>query len=229
MAAIGVFSDSHGDLKAFDAAYELLKSKGARRFVFAGGRYSDLDEWVLWKKNAARGGRDYSDLDFLADVSAFLSDKEQVDRPPAFDEKAPAPEPQRGENYDKVKDKFVRAPEKDSLAYRDPNIARKSVDMVGDVLCCVVYDKNDLDREDLLNASIFIHGKEGEPKVVQIGPRFFITPGKLTGAADQTVGLLETQEKKLVFSAFTLEGKAIFSGKVLVAGGGPPKTKLSVK
>src|SRR4051812_6107131 len=99
MAAIGVFSDTHGDLKAFDAAYELLKSKGARRFVFAGGRYSDLDEWVLWKKESARGGRDYSDLDFLADVSAFLSDKEQVDRPAAFKDEPVVAEKPAGENY----------------------------------------------------------------------------------------------------------------------------------
>ena len=41
MASIGVFSDSDGDLTAFDAALKLLASKGARRFLFAGGRFDD--------------------------------------------------------------------------------------------------------------------------------------------------------------------------------------------
>lgn len=116
MAAIGVFSDSHGDLPAFDAAYELLKSKGARRFLFLGGRYTDLDEWILWKKEQARGGRAYTDQDFLADISAFLLDQEQVQRPPAFAVDEP------GENLDRIKDRFVRTPEKGCLQYRDPNV-----------------------------------------------------------------------------------------------------------
>ncbi len=81
---IGVFSDSHGDLQAFDAAYELLKAKGARRFIFTGGRYSDLDEWLLMRRQKARGGRTYNDSDFLADVSSWLTTQQQVERGPAF-------------------------------------------------------------------------------------------------------------------------------------------------
>ena len=74
----------------------------------------------------------------------------------------------------------------------DPAIDKKCVDMLGDVLCCIVYDKNDLTREDLVNAQVFIHGKESEPKVVQIGPRVFLACGKLTGAAEQTCALVDT-------------------------------------
>ena len=76
---IGIMSDSNGDLEAIDAAYELLKGKGAKRFLFAGGRYADLDEWLAWRKKKLRGER-YSDLDFLSDVSGFLGGEEQVDR-----------------------------------------------------------------------------------------------------------------------------------------------------
>ena len=46
MLSIGVFGDSDGDLTTFDAALKLLAAKGARRFLFAGGKFADLDEWV---------------------------------------------------------------------------------------------------------------------------------------------------------------------------------------
>lgn len=223
MAAIGVLSDSHGDLGAFDAAYELLRAKGARRFFFNGGRYSDLDEWLSSRREKARGGRAYSDLDFLADVSNFLGSKDQLARPAAF---GASGETQVDDELNSVGDRFLRTPERECLQYRDPAIGHKSVDMIGDVLCCVVHDKNDLTREDLLNAVIFVHGKEPEPKVVQIGPRFFVTPGKLTGAADQTCGLIETVDRSVSFSAFTLEGKTLIDRKPLNVAS---KTKLSVR
>jgi hypothetical protein len=219
---IGIFSDSHGDLGAFDAAYELLRAKGAKRFFFVGGRYTDLDEWFLQKREKARGGREYSDQDFLADVSSWLAGSQ-----PAGPRATPKPMPKvETEDLTRVKERFLRVPEKGSLQYLAPEIAKKAVDMVGDTLCCLVHDKNDLNREDLLNATVFVHGKESEPKVVQIGPRFFVTPGKLTGAADQTCGLLDVVEKNLRFSAFTLQGRAIVDGHVLQLG---TRTKLSVK
>ncbi|MBX5480437.1 MAG: hypothetical protein IRZ16_01110 [Myxococcaceae bacterium] len=226
---IGLFSDSHGDLEAFDAAYELLRGKGARRFIFAGGRFNDLDEWVLMRKRRARGGRTYTDADFLADVTNFLCNQEQVARPPAFFDEAEdsgANGPTRPEDFDKVKERFVRVPDKDSLQYRDASIPNKAVDMLGDALCTIVHDKNDLEREDLLNALVFIHGREPEPKVVQIGPRYFITPGKLTGAAEQTCGLIELVDRNLRFSAFRLDGKVLVDRHPVEL---VRKNKLSVK
>ncbi len=217
---IGVFSDSHGDLDAFEAAYELLRAKGAKRFIFAGGRYSDLDEWILRRKQVARGGRSYSDADFLADVTNFLAAREQVERPSAFSTDDDL------DDLVRVKERFVRVPDKDSLQYLDPAIAHKAMDMLGDTLCCVVHDKNDLTREDLLNSNVFVHGKEKEPKVVQIGPRFFVTPGKLTGAAEQTCGLIEVVERNLRFSAFRLDGRVLVDGHSLSVD---RRTKLSVK
>ena len=95
--------------------------------------------------------------------------------------------------------------------------------MVGDVLCCLVHDKNDLDKEDMLNAAVLVHGKEPEAKVVQIGPRYFLSPGRLLDK--RTVGLLEYGEQ-LKYSAFTLEGAVVIDAQVLSMGA---KTKLSVK
>lgn len=207
---IGIFSDSFGDLGAFDAAYELLRARGAKRFFFAGGRYSDLDAWILQKREQERGGREYGDSDFLADVAQFLA----ASQPSGRDSGMP------------LKDRFLRTPERECLQYLDPNVPNKAVDMIGDVLCCLVHDKNDLTRDDLLNASLFIHGKEIEPKVKQIGPRFFVTPGKLTGAPEQTCGLIDQVEGALRFSAFTLDGRVVLDGQALAVD---RKTKLSVK
>ncbi|MCP3137840.1 hypothetical protein [Pyxidicoccus xibeiensis] len=211
---IGVFSDSHGDLQAFDAAYELLRSRGARRFVFTGARYTDLDEWVLWRRQKSRGGREYSDADFLADVSSWLGTQDALPRTPA---REAVPADVASENDRRlVMERFVRVPERESLQYRDPSINNKAMDLVGDTLCCVVHDKNDLTRDDLLNAAVFIHGKEPEPKVVQIGPRYFLTPGRLAGAAEQTCALLEKVGHDLRFSALRLDGHVVLEPQLIV-------------
>jgi hypothetical protein len=222
---IGILSDSHGDLAAFDAAYELLRGKGAQRFIFLGGRYSDLDEWILDRRERSRGGREYSGADFIEDVAKWLAVTEQKPRPRSLsipDEALKEFE----EDPLLVREHFLRTPERDSIQYRDPSIPRKVLDMVGDTLCCLTYDKNDLSRDDLVNALIFIHGKESEPKMVQIGPRFFLTPGRLAGAAEQTCALLERVDKDLRYSAFRLDGKVVLEPQTLAVD---RRTRLSVK
>ena len=222
---IGILSDSHGDLAAFDAAYELLRAKGAQRFIFLGGRYTDLDEWILDRRERSRGGREYSGADFIEDVARWLAVTEQKPRPRSLslgeDELK-----QMDEDPLLVREHFLRTPERDSLQYRDPSIPRKMLDMVDDTLCCLVHDKNDLTRDDLLNALVFIHGKDSEPKMVQIGPRFFLTPGRLAGAAEQTCALLEREERNLRFSAFRLDGKVVLEPQTLVLD---RRSKLTVK
>lgn len=127
-----------------------------------------------------------------------------------------------------LRDMFLRVPERGSPEYARPEVSTKVVDMLGDQLCCLVHDKNDLDRDDLLNASFFIHGKEPAPKVVQIGPRCFITPGSLAGASSPSCGLLEILDKErlLRFSAFTLAGQQLLDVQELSLD---RRTKLSVK
>ena len=169
---------------------------------------------------------DYSNADFLEDVSRFLIGLEQKDRPAAF---GTAWEFARAiEEVMRMKDRVMRTPEKGSLQYQDSSVPKKAVDIVGDVLCCIVHDKNDLDKEDMVNAAVLVHGNAAEPKVVQIGPRFFITPGRVKGAPKSTVGLLELVDKQLVFSAFTLlDGKTVIDRQPIVISSS--KTKLSVK
>ena len=223
MSVIGVFSDSDGDLEALDKALRFLSKKGAKRFLFAGGNYKDLDDWVEAKRDEAKAQTDYSNLDFLADVSSFLDEGEQVERPAAF---GTAYELSRkATELVTLKGKVLRTPEKGSLAYQDPAVPKKAVDMMGDVLVCLVHDKNDLDKEDMLNAVCLVHGKEPEPKLVQIGPRYFATPGKVSGAKP-TVAVLELTAAGLKFTAYDLEDKVIVPPtQIQVAA----KKKISVK
>lgn len=205
---IGLLSDSHGDLEAFDAAYRLLRSKGAERFFFLGGRYTDLEAWVTWRRQRSRGRKEYTDADFLADVASFLGSQEPEARPaPAADAGEEDPTSLRG--------RFVQTPERECLQYLDPSIPRKLLEMVGDQLCCVVHHKNDLTRDDLTNATLFVHGTSPEPAVVQIGPRYFVTPGRLAGAAEQTCGLMETGGRFPRFTAWRLDGKVVVNRHAL--------------
>jgi hypothetical protein len=224
MALIGVFADSGGDLQLFDAALQFLSKKGARRFLFAGGKYEDLDEWVKWKREEARAATDYGNDDFLDDISNWLVGLDQVERPPAFGQSYDIA--RRAEELARLKDRMVRTPEKGSLQYKDPSIPRKAMDMLGDTLCCLVHDKNDLGKEDMVNAVVLVHGNAAEPALVHIGPRFFVTPGRLKGSAEPTVGLLEQGDKGIKFSCFTLAGKTVIDAQPLALGG---KTKISVK
>ena len=222
---IGILSDSHGDLAAFNAAYELLRTKGAQRFVFLGGRYTDLDEWILWRRDRQRGGREYSGTDFVEDVERWLTVSGQKPKPRALSGSHAAIKAVE-EDPVLLRNSFVRAPERDCLHYLDASTPRKVLDMVGDVLCCAVHDKNELSREDLLNATLFLHGRESEPKLVQIGPRYFLTPGRLAGAAEQTCALLERDERGLRFSAWRLDGTPVLEPQALALD---KRTKLSVK
>jgi hypothetical protein len=224
MAAIGVLSDSGGDLRLFDAALKLLASRGARRFLFAGGRYEDLDDWVKWKRDEVRAQADYRNQDFLEDVSRFLVGLEQLQRPPAF---GTAWELVRAiEDLAGVKDKILRVPERGCLAWQDPSVPKKVMDLVGDTLCCMVHDKNDLEKEDMVNAQVLVHGLHAEPKVVQIGQRVFVTPGRLAGGPEPTVGLLDLAERQLTFTVFTLDGRVVIDRHALLVG---LKSKVSVK
>lgn len=218
---IGLVADSMGDVDALEHACDfLVEEKGATRLFFLGGRYTDVDDLVQRKREAARGGAAYGDADFLADVAAFV---------------AKAAEAQKGGVAHKLNkteveayaSRFARVPDKDSLQYRDPSVSRVLPDMVGDRIAILVHDKADLTREDLEPATFLVHGASNEPAVVQIGPRYFVTPGRLSGGGgDGSFGLLETDARgALSFVAYGFDGRE----KRRVAMATQAKTKMTVK
>jgi hypothetical protein len=201
---IGLVADSQSDLGALERACELLLTEqGATRLLFLGGRWSDVDELIQRKREKARGGAAYSDADFLADVSSFLAKSAPAE------EGGVAHRLNRGE-AEAFAARIARVPDKDSLQYREPGASRVLPDLVGDRIAILVHDKGDLTREDIEPATFLLHGKSLAPAVVQIGPRFFVTPGCLAGGPERTCGMLAQEPGKgLEFVAFTLEGQEI--------------------
>lgn len=224
---IGLLSDSRGDLDALEAGYGLLSSRGVRRFYFLGGRFADVEAWLARRSSQARGGRAYSDQDFLTDVSAWLSTQTEVARPGAFEEDLP--EPDNEAQVQAVRSRFSLTPERECLQYLDGSVPRKLMELVGPALCCIVHNKNDLNRDDLTNASLFIHGASREPAVVQIGPRFFITPGALAGAAEQTCGLIDVVDGVARFTGLRLDGTVVVEPTELSPSRRLPGVKLTVR
>jgi hypothetical protein len=79
-------------------------------------------------------------------------------------------------------------------------------DLIGDKIACLVHDKADLQRENVETATFFLHGNSAEPNVVQIGSRFFVTPGSLAGVERPAFGLLTWEGQSMEFCAFGLDG-----------------------
>jgi hypothetical protein len=200
---IGLVADSRGDVDALEHACDLLlEEKGAERVFFLGGAWNDLDELFKRKRAQARGREEYGDQDFLADVSSFL-----VGAASAAEGKA-APRALKS-SVEAYVARFARVPDKESLPYRDPNVSRVLPDMIGDRLAVLVHDKADLKREDIEMATFLAHGNSAAPGMVQIGPRFFLTPGSLSGKEPRSVGLFSLEPDGVELVGYGLDGREL--------------------
>ena len=83
--------------------------------------------------------------------------------------------------------------------------------------------KGDLTKEDIVNATLILHGGGKKPAVVQIGARAFVTPGPLSPAGG--VAVLIAEGKTVRFEVYDLSGAKLHQEVVQVGGG----SKLSVK
>ncbi len=215
----GLVSDSAGDVDALGTAVDLLLDRGAERIAFLGGYWTDLDALFQRRRVQLRGRPEYTDDDFLADVASFLS-KQELEAQGAA-KRAAAPK----QEIDRFTSRFVRVPDKESLQYRDPQIPQKLPDLVGSIIVCLVHDKADLTKEDIANATILIHGRGKAAGVVQIGPLFFATPGRVAGGDRPTCAVLESGPTGTVFRAFDLAGTQVHE----YAFPTERKTKISAK
>lgn len=60
-----------------------------------------------------------------------------------------------------------------------PHRILRTMEMVGDRIAVLIYDKSLLDEEDIYAASLLIYGKSETALVKKIGQRWFLTPGPL--------------------------------------------------
>lgn len=71
-----------------------------------------------------------------------------------------------------------------------PNNNGRAIEMVADRVAILVFDKANLDEEDILAANILIFGKNDAPVVKKIGARWFVSPGPI-GCEGGGVGVLD--------------------------------------
>jgi hypothetical protein len=68
-----------------------------------------------------------------------------------------------------------------------PEGATRTIEMVGDRVAVLLYDKSQLDEEDLLTANLLFYGKSPEPIVRKVGGRWFVSPGPIGGGGGLAV------------------------------------------
>jgi hypothetical protein len=107
-----------------------------------------------------------------------------------------------------------------------PGGEARTIEIVGDRVAVLVYEKALLDEEDIFAANLILYGKSDEPVVRRIGARWFVTPGRLgspgggacvldDGGDDVTLTIYDGSGKACHHEALTLQR----STKMRVQGG----------
>jgi len=102
-----------------------------------------------------------------------------------------------------------------------PGDGTRVIELLNGKVVVMIYDKADLDEEDILSASVLVFGKSDAPLVKQIGSRWFLSPGPVEGG----VMTLEDQEDGIHVARFDGAGHEL-SRELLL---GARATKLKVK
>jgi hypothetical protein len=87
-----------------------------------------------------------------------------------------------------------------------PESQTRAVEMVGDRVAVLIYDKALLDEEDILAANILAFGRSEGPLVRKIGQRWFVTPGPI-GSQEGGVAVLDDEKEEIVLTIFDSTGK----------------------
>ncbi len=208
---IGVASDSFGNLGLLDEVFDRFVSEKVERVFFLGGRCADVDAVLARRRGGSRDAAiPRTDSEFLAAVEGALARHAAAARDP-------------------IAGKVVRVASRACPEYGSGKVPRKQVDLVEGRICCLVHDKSELDRDDISNASVIFHGNSGHGALVQIGPRYFVTPGHLRaqapGGRPPTYAILEVSPKDLVLSVFSGDGARVKEERASFTAGG----KMSVR
>jgi predicted phosphodiesterase len=216
---IGLASDSFGNLEALGRALRVLHEQGAERIFFLGGRFSDVE-------GSLRDGAEKTaptpapattstDLGFLAAVEGALT--RQMNGAPA-DAAVAA-----------ILSKIVRVASKACPEWHQDEVPKKLIEMTEGFLCCLVHDKSELSKDDIENATILFHGNSAHPALVQIGPRFFVTPGHLRDPAPvgkpASFALCDVSTAGLELVVFSSTGSELRRQKAAMGN----RTKMSIK
>jgi len=202
---IGLASDSHGNLDALERALDQFVRAEVDRVFFLGGRLADLDAVLARRAGGSRNAPvPRTDAEFLGAVQGALSRAA-----------AAPPDPLHG--------RIVRVASRACPEYAAGGPARKQVDLVEGRICCLVHDKGELTREDIANATVLFHGNSGHAALVQIGPRYFVTPGHLRAPAPEgrpaSFAVLEMGVRDLALAIYSAAGERLREERATFAAG----------
>lgn len=209
---IGVASDSLGNVELLGAVLDRFERARVDRVFFLGGCCSDVDAALARRRPGARAESPVprSDAEFLSAVEGALARHAIAARDP-------------------FASKVVRVASRACPEYASGTVPRKQVDLVEGMIFCLVHDKKDLDRDDIANASVILHGNSGNAGLVQFGPRTFVTPGPLRAPARAghpgSYAVVDVTPKELVLSVFSEAGGELGRQRASFAAG----AKMSVR
>jgi hypothetical protein len=87
-----------------------------------------------------------------------------------------------------------------------PSGQSRTIEMIGDLVAILLYDKGLLDEEDIFAAHLLIYGRSDAPLVTRIGTRWFVTPGPI-GKAGGGLAVLDESGDAIVVTVYDVAGK----------------------
>ena len=91
----------------------------------------------------------------------------------------------------------------------------RTVEMIGDRVAVLIYDKATLDEEDIFAATLLVYGKSPEPLVKKVGNRWFVTPGVI-GSPGGGIAILDDGGEEIVASIHALDGSRTLTETIAV-------------
>jgi hypothetical protein len=111
-----------------------------------------------------------------------------------------------------------------ALERLDTNAEARTIEMLGDRVAVLVYDKASLDEEDIFAAAIILFGKSPEPLIKKVGNRWFLTPGTI-GSPGGGIAVIDDGGEELVATIHAPSGQRTFSETLVV----PRATKMKIQ
>lgn len=87
-----------------------------------------------------------------------------------------------------------------------PEEVTRTIEMLGDRIAILIYDKANLDEEDILAANLLFYGKSDGPLVKKIGARWFVTPGPI-GSEGGGIAVLDDEGDEITIAIHDSIGK----------------------
>lgn len=220
---IGILSDTRGNLSGLlDIVSYFQDDIGVDKIFHLGNFYADIDELISLKRSLLKGSTDYTDQDFLSDISHFMMQKVEEKR---LDPASLLQEDEIG----RLRRIIVRVPEAESPLLKAGGVQKMTIEMVGDRIAVLVHNIKTLRKEDIEGADIIFYGGTCRHQVDNLGGRWFINPGHFmeedgTGRPP-TFGLIDSTSGGVRLGFYSSDKTELLS-RTLTFG---PRTKMTVK